>query len=68
MGEEFSVTFLGTGSAEPNKYRGSSAIHLVAGGGGGFLLDAGEGTAGAMNRQYGADNRKHHNKHIIKTS
>jgi ribonuclease Z len=46
----FQVIFLGTGSAEPNKFRGSSAIFLRMASGGSVLLDAGEGAAGALVR------------------
>ena len=48
------LTFLGTGCAEPSKYRGSSAIHLCLKNGRGLLLDAGEGAFGQMVRCYGA--------------
>ena len=45
------VTFLGTGSALPSKYRSVSAIWLrIDGMGNGVLLDAGEGTYGQMAR------------------
>lgn len=50
------VTFFGTGSAEPSKYRGPSAILVdVPGmvGKGYLLLDCGEGTFGQMVRLYG---------------
>jgi hypothetical protein len=47
------VVFLGTGSAEPSKYRGASGIHVRLEGGQGVLLDCGEGTLGAMCRLYG---------------
>eukprot|EP00887_Chlorella_sp_A99_P007427 scaffold2.g7427.t1 len=47
------VTFLGTGSAEPSKYRGPSAIHLRLACGRGLLLDCGEGTLGQLVRMHG---------------
>ena len=43
----------GTGSAEPNKYRGSSAILIRMASGASVLLDAGEGAAGALVRRFG---------------
>ncbi|EFJ39949.1 hypothetical protein VOLCADRAFT_100314 [Volvox carteri f. nagariensis] len=53
---QVSVLFLGTGSAEPSKYRGASAV-LVRGLGpltrGSLLIDAGEGAFGAMVRWLG---------------
>ncbi|GIL54053.1 hypothetical protein Vafri_9612 [Volvox africanus] len=52
---EVSVLFLGTGCAEPSKYRGASAV-LVMGLGptrGSLLIDAGEGTYGSMVRWLG---------------
>jgi len=53
------IVFLGTGSAEPNKYRGSSGILVelpkysadVAASW--MLLDCGEGTVGSIKRLYG---------------
>lgn len=47
------VTLQGTGSAEPNKYRGSSAILIRMASGASVLLDAGEGAAGALVRRFG---------------
>ena len=53
------LTFLGTGSAEPSAHRGASALFLRPAGGhaastaAGLLLDAGEGTAGALARAAG---------------
>uniref|UniRef100_A0A061RVH9 ribonuclease Z n=1 Tax=Tetraselmis sp. GSL018 TaxID=582737 RepID=A0A061RVH9_9CHLO len=46
------VAFLGTGSAEPSKYRGPSAVHLRLPQGG-LLLDAGENTFGQLVRAHG---------------
>ena len=42
------VTFLGTGSAEPSKHRGSSGLLLDSGCGDAILLDAGEGVFNQM--------------------
>ncbi|KAK9853084.1 hypothetical protein WJX84_003438 [Apatococcus fuscideae] len=50
---EVQVVFMGTGSAEPQKYRGASAIHVKLESGWGVLLDAGEGTWGQFQRRYG---------------
>ena len=47
------LVFLGTGCAEPSKYRGASALHLRAAPGAGLLLDAGEGAWGQLVRFYG---------------
>ena len=47
------LRFLGTGCAEPSKYRAASAIHLQLKNGFGILFDAGEGTYGQMVRYYG---------------
>jgi ribonuclease Z len=47
------VLFLGTGSAEPSKYRGSAGMHVRLGPGKGLLLDAGEGAWGGLLRHYG---------------
>ena len=53
------IIFFGTGSAEPSKYRGPSAILLElgdqddAGRDGGILLDCGEGTFGQLVRYFG---------------
>jgi len=52
-GDPTQVRFLGTGCAEPSKYRGSSAIHLQTRGGWGLLMDAGEGAFGQMVKCYG---------------
>ena len=53
------LLFLGTGSAEPSRYRGSSAILIKRAARstdeGNVLLDAGEGCAGAMKRYLGHD-------------
>jgi ribonuclease BN (tRNA processing enzyme) len=49
------LIFLGTGCAEPSAHRGASAAWLQPSppGGPGLLLDAGEGTAGALARAAG---------------
>jgi ribonuclease Z len=55
-----SILFLGTGSAEPSKYRGSSGILVKLPGAvkGYALLDCGEGTAGALIRFLGGNESK----------
>ncbi len=50
---ETGVMFLGTGSAEPSKYRGPSAILLSTPGPAYMLLDCGEGTWGQILRKFG---------------
>ncbi len=52
------IRFLGTGCAEPSKYRGSSAIHLQTRSGWGLLMDAGEGAFGQMVKCYGIHNAR----------
>ena len=52
-GDRAQVLFLGTGCAEPSKYRGSSGVHVRLGSGRGLLLDAGEGAWGGLVRHYG---------------
>ncbi|KAK9829441.1 hypothetical protein WJX72_005893 [[Myrmecia] bisecta] len=52
-GDTTQVVFLGTGSAEPSKYRGASAIHVRFDHGWGILMDAGEGAYGQLIRRYG---------------
>lgn len=47
------MLFLGTGCAEPSKYRGSSGVHLRLCNGRGALIDAGEGVHGQLVRHYG---------------
>ncbi|KFM26285.1 Zinc phosphodiesterase ELAC protein 2 [Auxenochlorella protothecoides] len=49
-----SLHFLGTGSAEPSKYRSASAIWLSLDPSSSILLDCGEGTAGQLTRTLGA--------------
>ena len=49
-----SILFLGTGSAEPSKYRGSSGILCKLPLGGYGLLDCGEGVSGALTRFTGS--------------
>lgn len=47
------MLFLGTGSAEPSKYRGASAILLRLSCGQSVLMDCGEGALGALCRAHG---------------
>lgn len=49
-----SIFFLGTGCAEPSKYRASSGILVRMGFGRGLLIDAGEGTWGQLVRFFGS--------------
>ena len=55
QGNGTQVLFLGTGCAEPSKYRGSSGIHVRLGNDRGLLLDAGEGVWGQLLRHYGPE-------------
>ncbi|CAM6040517.1 unnamed protein product [Sphagnum compactum] len=51
---DFELLFLGTGSAEPSKFRGSSGILLQTGlGESSMLFDAGEGVLGQLIRKFG---------------
>lgn len=54
-GDATQLHFLGTGCAEPSKYRGSSAIHLVMRDGRGLMIDAGEGAFGQLVRHHGQE-------------
>jgi ribonuclease Z len=54
-GDPTYVRFLGTGCAEPSKYRGGSAIHVRLANDRGLLLDAGEGVWGQFLRHYGPE-------------
>eukprot|EP01084_Bolivina_argentea_P249198 417062_1 len=50
------LAFLGTGSAQPSKYRNVSGIYLrLSKNGAGMLLDAGEGSLGQMWRLFGSE-------------
>lgn len=48
--DSITLTFLGTGSAVPSKYRGSSAILMKVCGEAKLLMDCGEGTLGQLTR------------------
>ena len=52
-GDASQVLFLGTGCAEPSKYRGGAAVHVRLADGRGLLLDAGEGALGQLVRHFG---------------
>ena len=47
------LLFLGTGSAEPSKYRGGSAMLLTLAPGAALMMDCGEGAAGQLLRTGG---------------
>ena len=51
--DQTQLRFLGTGCAEPSKYRAASAIHVQLKNGYGILMDAGEGSFGQMVQYYG---------------
>ncbi|KAH0790944.1 metallo-beta-lactamase superfamily protein [Histomonas meleagridis] len=55
---DFMVTFLGTGSTYPSKYRNVSGI-LIHTHSGYIVLDAGEGFAFQLQRKYGPNNLRH---------
>ena len=64
------IVFLGTGSAEPNKYRGSSGILIELPRPSSsvikswILLDCGEGSVGALERLFGRTKMLHIVKHL----
>lgn len=45
------VTFLGTASSQPSKYRNVTALHVALGPGAGALLDCGEDSLGQLKRR-----------------
>ena len=49
--EDMEITFLGTGSSQPSKYRNVSSIYINLFARGGILLDCGEGTLGQLKRR-----------------
>lgn len=50
--EDMEITFLGTGSSQPSKYRNVSSIYINLFAQGGMLLDCGEGTLGQLKRRF----------------
>lgn len=54
-GDDVTLTFLGTGSAVPGKYRNVSGALVTIPGHGNVLLDCGEGTLGQLRRHFGTD-------------
>ncbi|CAO2205041.1 unnamed protein product [Urochloa humidicola] len=53
--EDMEITFLGTGSSQPSKYRNVSSIYINLFAQGGILLDCGEGTLGQLKRRFGVN-------------
>jgi len=49
--EDMEITFLGTGSSQPSKYRNVSSVYINLYAQGGILLDCGEGTLGQLRRR-----------------
>ena len=49
--EDMEITFLGTGSSQPSKYRNVSSVYINLYAQGGILLDCGEGTLGQLKRR-----------------
>lgn len=56
--DELEVTFLGTGSAVPSKYRNVTCIYLDFFKKGSMLLDCGEGSYGQLIRRFGIQGAK----------
>ncbi len=55
VGDDITVTTLGTGSASPSKHRNVACIHLDIPGLGGILMEAGEGSLGQLRRRFGPE-------------
>ncbi|KAJ1281849.1 hypothetical protein BS78_03G005400 [Paspalum vaginatum] len=53
--EDMEISFLGTGSSQPSKYRNVSSIYINLFARGGILLDCGEGTLGQLKRRFGVN-------------
>jgi ribonuclease Z len=53
--DDMEITFLGTGSSQPSKYRNVSSIYINLFARGGILLDCGEGTLGQLKRRFGVN-------------
>ncbi|KAG2585973.1 hypothetical protein PVAP13_5NG004600 [Panicum virgatum] len=53
--EDMEITFLGTGSSQPSKYRNVSSVYINLYAQGGILLDCGEGTLGQLKRRFGVN-------------
>uniref|UniRef100_A0A7N1A5V5 ribonuclease Z n=2 Tax=Kalanchoe fedtschenkoi TaxID=63787 RepID=A0A7N1A5V5_KALFE len=51
--EDMEIVLLGTGSAQPSKYRNVTSIFINLFAKGSLLLDCGEGTLGQLKRRYG---------------
>jgi len=51
--DEMEFVFLGTGAAQPSKYRNVTSMYTHCFDKGGFLLDAGEDTCGQLFRRFG---------------
>ncbi|PSS07413.1 Zinc phosphodiesterase ELAC protein like [Actinidia chinensis var. chinensis] len=51
--EDMEIVLLGTGSAQPSKYRNVSSIFINLFSKGSLLLDCGEGTLGQLKRRFG---------------
>ena len=62
--DNFAITFLGTGSMYPSKYRNVTGI-LFHTDSGFILIDAGEGTAGQLQRRFGPKNLEYIFKNLI---
>lgn len=56
--EDAEITFLGTGSALPSKYRNVAGTLLRVPGSGSYLFDCGENTLGQLKRIYGPEMMK----------
>uniref|UniRef100_A0A7C9A5Q2 ribonuclease Z n=1 Tax=Opuntia streptacantha TaxID=393608 RepID=A0A7C9A5Q2_OPUST len=53
--DDMEIVLLGTGSAQPSKYRNVSSIYINLFSRGGLLFDCGEGTLGQLKRRFGIE-------------
>ena len=56
--EEMELVFLGTGAAQPSKYRNVTSLYTHFFDKGGFLLDVGEDTCGQLFRRFGQESKE----------
>ncbi|KAK8527370.1 hypothetical protein V6N13_085203 [Hibiscus sabdariffa] len=62
--DDLEITFLGTGSSQPSKYRNVTAIYFNLFSNGSLLLDCGEGTLAQLKRRYGREGAENAVRHL----
>ncbi|KAE8703229.1 F-box/WD repeat-containing protein 7-like [Hibiscus syriacus] len=62
--DDLEITFLGTGSSQPSKYRNVTAIYFNLFSNGSLLLDCGEGTLAQLKRRYGSEGAENAVRHL----